>query len=166
MNNAVKMMVAGRMGEHHDEEHEPRTAHGSGLPFEKFAKLLMNGEAFIAYVKKHGYHFTPALADHVTRMMVNDDGSAHHWNTADVEAAMLKNGWKSNPLNFTWGDASYIANMSYADAYPEVIMNEMGCLRNAYKMANDADGYEGMAFARWLSDVVAKEIVIDWEAFI
>lgn len=137
-----------------------------GLPFEKFAKILMNGEQFLAYVHKHGYHFTPELSDHVTKMMTNDNGTKHRWVTSEVQAAMVQNGWKQNALNMTWGDAAYLANMAYADFYPEVIESETNCLMYAYKMANDEDGYEGIAFARWLSDVVAKEIVIDWEQFV
>lgn len=170
MNSMTKELVMQRHGmAAHDEQDADKPAcewRGHGLPFEKFAKMLMNGEQFLAYVHKHGYHFTPELADHVTKMMTNDDGSTHHWTTAEVQAAMATRGWKDNVLHFTWGDAAYLANMAYADFYPDVLESEGDCLRYAYKMANDADGYEGMAFARWQSDVVAKEVVIDWEMFV
>lgn len=156
-------MVTDRMGEHHEESHEPSTAHGNGLPFEKFAKMLMNGDAFVAYVKKNGYHFTDALADRMTLMMENADGSKHNWTTKQVKDAMAANGMKANPHNATWGDAAYAANMMYADLYPSPITNENGCIVAAYKTVCDPDGYEGMVFCRWLSDVVAKEVEVVWE---
>lgn len=152
----------------HDEQDADKPAcewKSHGLPFEKFAKILMNGEQFLAYVHKHGYHFTPELSDHVTKMMTNNDGTKHRWVTSEVQAAMVHNGWNKNSLNMTWGDAAYLANMAYADFYPDVIESETDCLRYAYQIANDDDGYEGMAFARWLSDVVAKEIEIDWGGY-
>ena len=150
---------------HEGEGHEPNTAHETGLPFEKFAKLLMNGEAFVAYVKKHGYHFSPELADHVTAMMENADGSTHHWTSKQVKEAMQAKGM-TLAHNYTWGDAAYQANMGYADYYPDPVVSEQGCLKYAAKTIHDPDGYDGMIFCRWLSDVVAKEVEIDWEAFV
>lgn len=78
-----------------------------------------------------------------------------------MEAAGMTN----NPLGMTWGDAAYLANWYYSDEYPDVLTNETAVIRRTYKAAQDPDGYEGMTFARWLSDVVANEWVIDWTDF-
>lgn len=136
------------------------------IRWEKFARQLMNADDFLAYIEKNGYHFTSQLADHVTKnYMKNADGSGHNWTSAQVKGAMEASGMTSNPLNMTWGDAAYLANWYYSDEYPDVLPNETAVIRRAYRAAQDPDGYEGMTFARWLSDVVANEWSIDWIAF-
>ena len=47
----------------------------------------------------------------------------------------------------------------------ETVEDEASCLRAAYKVANDPDGYEGMIFCRWTADAIGKAISINWEKF-
>ena len=160
------MLTGHGAGKIHSEAEPQRTGTvRNGLPFEKFAKVLMNGEAFVAYVKRNGYHFTPELADEVTARMINADGSKHHWTTKQVRETMEAKGMAENPHHATWGDAAVAANMAYADFYPSPIATELGCIQYAYKLVCDPDGYEGQIFARWLSDVVATEMEVEWEAY-
>ncbi|CAJ0592261.1 unnamed protein product [Cylicocyclus nassatus] len=63
----------------------------------------------------------------------------------------------------TWGDAAFLANWYYSDEYPDYLKTETDVIKRTYKAAQDPDGYEGMTFARWLSDIIGKEIEIDWE---
>lgn len=70
------------------------------------------------------------------------------------------------PSHVTHGDAAYLANMYYADLYPDPLKDEASCLRAAYKVANDPDGYEGMIFCRWTADAIGKAISINWEKFV
>lgn len=70
------------------------------------------------------------------------------------------------PSHVTHGDAAYLANMYYADLYPDPLKDEASCLRAAYKVANDPDGYEGMIFCRWTADAIGKAIKLDWEKFV
>lgn len=70
------------------------------------------------------------------------------------------------PSHVTPGDAAYLANMYYADLYPDPLKDEASCLRAAYKVANDPDGYEGMIFCRWTADAIGKAISINWEKFV
>lgn len=71
---------------------------------------------------------------------------------------------KKHGYHFT--DAAYLANMYYADLYPDPLKDEASCLRAAYKVANDPDGYEGMIFCRWTADAIGKAIKLDWEKFV
>lgn len=70
------------------------------------------------------------------------------------------------PSHVTHRDATYLANMYYADLYPDPLKDEASCLRAAYKVANDPDGYEGMIFCRWTADAIGKAISINWEKFV
>lgn len=156
MNNAVKMMVVEASSNHSSRDNDK--------PFESFANILMNGPDFIEYTRVNGYHFTDSLADHATKMMINSDGTKHNWTSKQVKDAMISKGMKDNPHHATWGDASYVANMAYADLFPSPITSEQGCIDAAYKTACDPDGYEGMIFCRWLSDIIAREVEIDWKS--
>lgn len=134
-------------------------------PYAQATNALMSAKGYIAYVNKHGYHFTDALAEHASKMMVNANGQMHSWAAQQVKKSMENLGL-SIPDKVTTGDVTYLANMYYADLYPDPLKDEASCLRAAYKIANDPDGYEGMIFCRWTSDVIGKAIKLDWEKFV
>ena len=135
------------------------------LPYEQAMNALMSAKGYARYVKKHGYHFTDALSEHVCRMMVNGNGQPHFWTAAQVKKAMDAAGMQV-PKNVTTGDVAYLANMYYADLYPEALKDEASCLKAAYKTAEDIDGYDGMVFCRWTADAIGKAIKIDWNKFV
>ena len=154
-----------RKSEHYEDEPHK---HDYKLPYETEANALMSDE-FEEYVEKHGYHFTDALAEHVSKMMKNANGLEHSWTAAQVKKAMESLGLM--PLGITkteatLGDITYIANMYYADLYPDPFKDEASCLRAAYRIAVDPDGYKGMIFCRWTADAIGKAINIDWKKFI
>lgn len=135
------------------------------LPYAQAANALMSAKGYAEYVKKHGYHFTEALAEHVSRIMVNANGQTHSWTAGQVNKTMGSLGLIL-PDSVTLGDATYLANMYYADLYPDPLKDEASCIKAAYKTAHDVDGYDGMVFCRWTSDAIGKAIKIDWEQFI
>ena len=98
-------------------------------------------------------------------MMENANGQSHSWTAAQVKKSIESLGL-SIPSKVTNGDVTYLANMYYADLYPDPLKDEASCLRAAYKVANDPDGYEGMIFCRWTADAIGKAISINWEKFI
>lgn len=150
---------------HHGEEREVEF----DLPYEQAANALMSAKGYSEYVKKHGYHFTDALAEHVSKMMKNANGLEHSWTAAQVKKAMESLGLMplgTTKTEATLGDITYIANMYYADLYPDPFKDEASCLRAAYRIAVDPDGYKGMIFCRWTADAIGKAINIDWKKFI
>lgn len=150
---------------HHGEERELEF----DLPYEQAANALMSAKGYSEYVKKHGYHFTEALAEHVSKMMENANGEAHTWTAAQVKKAMENLGLMplgETVTHATLGDVTYQANMYYADLYPDPFKDEVSCLKGAYKVAKDKDGYKGMIFCRWTADAIGKAVSIDWEKFV
>lgn len=129
------------------------------------ADAFASVEGYSEYVAKHGYHFTDALAEHVSKMMINANGQPHSWAASQVKKSM-----EGLELDIsgkvTTGDVTYAANMAYADFYPDPLKDEIACLKYAHKIANDPDGYEGMIFCRWVADAVNKKIELDWEKFV
>lgn len=118
------------------------------------------------YISRHGYHFTDQLAQVASDMMINSNGKAHKWTSDQVEKTMKMYGLHAHG-NCTLGDLTYLANMAYADLYPTVLKDEISCLRYAVAIADDPDGYEGMPFNRWLSDLKKRkhEDRIQWDKF-
>lgn len=150
-----------------DEEH--KTGFESTTKPHSHKKHIVNAlesvEGFSKYVEKHGYHFTDELAEYASKMMVNASGQSHSWTATQVKRSMESLNL-SIPNTVTTGDVTYLANMYFADLYPDPLKDEASCLRAAYKIANDPDGYEGMIFCRWTADVMGKAIKLDWEKFV
>lgn len=152
--------------ENHGHEHEKRK-HDYILPYEDEATDFMD-EEFEEYVEKHGYHFTETLAEHISKKMVNANGATHSWNASQVKGAMESLGLYplgNNKTEATLGDLTYLANMYYADFYPDVLKDEASCLKAAYKIATDPDGYKGMVFCRWTADAIGLDVQIEWKKF-
>lgn len=126
---------------------------------------LVTSEGYDRYIDAHGYHFTHALAEYASSMMKNADGSGHTWSVRQVDNALRELGIDI-PKTSCVADMAYTANMAYADFFPYVLREEVLCLKYASAVAHDIDGYEGQAFYRWLSDVMAVNGRIDWERFI
>lgn len=149
---------------HHHEDSSGMEHHGSelhSLPYEKAANALMGASGYVSYVAKHGYHFTKKLATMVSERMKNVDGSNHHWTVDEIRAATNT---LVIPKGTTIGDVLFLANMAYADFYPKVLRTEESCIQYALAVANDPDGYEGMAFCRWTADLIGTGATIDWES--
>lgn len=135
------------------------------LPYKQAANALMSAKGYAGYVKKHGYHFTEALAEYVSKMMVNAIGQPHSWTALQVKKA-LDSMDLAIPDKITLGDMTYLANMYYADLYPEPLKDEAACLKATYRTAMDPDGYEGLVFCRWTADAIGKAININWEKYV
>ena len=131
------------------------------LPNAAFANELMEKPEFLNYIAHHGNHFTDKLADWATKQMENGDGSSHNWTSTQVAKALEPHRAKM-PAFITDGDLAFAANMCYADFFPSIAKTEEDCLKYAMKTAMDPDGYDGMIFSRWLSDVIGKEIEVKW----
>lgn len=148
----------------HNEDHEKGSVHHDKAENQAWS-ILLNAPGFLKYIDQHGWHFTNELAEFASNLMVNADGHKHTWTVKYLIKDFLDQGYKL-PKDQTWGDITYLANMAYADFYPELCKTDKDCLKYAYLVATDVDGYEGMAFYRWISDVIGNKLVIDWDKFI
>lgn len=136
------------------------------LPNEETADLIMNATAFGEYITKHGYHFTNQLADCASKMLVNANRRDHRWTSEQVRQNLAMQGI-TDLGDCTIGDITFLANMAYADFYPEVLQSESACIKYAIAVSKDPDGYDGIAFSRWIADLIGKRITtIEWEKYI
>lgn len=136
------------------------------LPNEKVANLIMNASSFGEYIQRHGYHFTPELADCATKMLKNADRREHRWTSDQIRQQLTMHGL-NDWGRCTLGDLTFLANMAYADFYPEVLPSEHACIKYAIAVAKDPDGYDGVAFSRWIADLIGNKVTtIDWELYV
>lgn len=153
---------------HYPENSNDNSLH-IDLPHDKAAKLVMTAKGYTDYISKHGYHFTNELAELASSAMKNSDGTTHRWSAKQVSDAIKAYGISLTNINScTPGDMCYLANMAYADGlYEGLPDSDKWCLKYAAKIADDIDGYEGMPFMRWLSDIIGKEAIdIDWTMYV
>lgn len=149
-------------------ENDEEGKYENELPHDDAADAIIESEAFKAYVEKHGYHFTDKLAAFAISGMTNADGSSHKWSVKQVMAVITSNFASfDNKNKCTNGDLAYTANMAYADFFPDVVKSKADCVKYATKVASDPDGYEGIVFMRWLTDLIGKEITsIDFNEYV
>lgn len=134
------------------------------LPLTTTANDIMEAEDFRQYVSQNGYHFTDKLADYVTKHhLINADGTTHNWTSEQVKEALAN---ETNPLHHTWGDAAYLANWIYSDLVPTPYRTESEVIEATKRQLKDKDGYEGMIFMRWLSDLIGRKQNIEWSEFL
>lgn len=63
-------------------------------------------------------------------------------------------------------DAVYVLHMVYADFFGSSITTDDAIVKYVRDYIDDPDGYDGIAFVRFLADCEAKGISIDWEDYI
>lgn len=136
------------------------------LPNERVASQIMEASSFGEYIAKHGYHFTPELADCATKMLVNSNGREHRWTSDQIRQQLLVHGI-GDTGKCTLGDITFLANMAYADFYPEVLASESACIKYAIAVSKDPDGYDGIVFSRWIADLIGRKVTsIEWENYV
>lgn len=117
------------------------------------------------YKELYGKHFTKDLCEWAVERMENRNGTTHHYNLDEVKSIWHK--YKMDDLhNANWYDVMYVMNMAYADFYGRLFTEHHECAMYAYLYISDPDGYEGIAFQRWLGDIKAKDDEVPWQRFI
>lgn len=142
--------------EEHKEENDYKEETGS-----QESNEFWEDEKYHQYIEKNGMHFSDKLAEWASKKMKNATGNDHTWSKSDVQGAYKGLGM-SLPSGSTWGDATYAANMLYADLGPD-LRNELDAVRFGNRLLSDPDGYEGMLFNRYTADIMRKNEDIPWD---
>ncbi len=96
--------------------------------------------------------------------MENADGSKHRYSKEEVKELLKRNGVTVKKASEY--DCCFVANMAYADFFPEPLRNEFDIAMYVKKYIDDPDGYDGIAFSRYLADLKRTGKYIDWEEMI
>ena len=107
-----------------------------------------------AYLSYYGYHFSPAMARWAVEHMVPRNGEKLLADR-DIDFRAAKG-----------HDLVYLANMVVADRWGSSVKDEDQLALAIKDEMDDPDGYDGMAFSRFLADCNAKGVPIVWEDMI
>lgn len=116
-----------------------------------------------AYLSYYGYHFSPAMARWAVSMM-EFRKRTDKMGKEDAEKLLA-----DREIDFRKAkahDLVYIANNVLADRWGSSVKDEDQLALAIKDELLDPDGYEGMAFTRFLADCNAKGIPIVWEDMI
>lgn len=121
-------------------------------------------EAMMNYLRYNGPHFSEKLCAFATSQMVRDGKPIKPFSKEEVENILKANGveLKNNELY----DHVFVANMGKADYLGKSIPNEKYLAMYVRDVIDDEDGYDGLPFNRWYSDMSKKGKPIDWNSYL
>lgn len=120
----------------------------------------MKPSAMINYLRYNGPHFSEKLCAFAVSNMVRDGKQIKPFSKEEVENALKANNITLN--NNALYDHVFVANMAKADYFGKSIPNEKYLAMYIKDVIDDEDGYEGLPFNRWYSDMCRKGKPIDW----
>lgn len=118
-------------------------------------------EAMINYLRYNGPHFSKKLANFAIKKMrkdgkklqpITEENMNKIFSDAKIE---IENDFLYDPL--------YVINMAKADFFGSSITTDANLAKFVKDYLDDEDGYDGIAFNRFLADCARKGIAINWE---
>lgn len=117
---------------------------------------------FTNYLKYHGPHFSKRLCKFAVSLMTKEkEEHIDPYSKNEVEELLEKHNVKISYLPAY--DHVFVANMCKADFLNDSVPDEKHLARFVKNYLDDPDGYDGMPFNRWLSDMAKQGIHINWE---
>lgn len=118
-----------------------------------------------AYLSNYGWHFSKAMCEWAVGKMKDRSGNKLTPRTKEqVEASLKTNNIQLQ--NDKGYDKVFVWNMGMSDYLGGSIINEQSLAKYVKDVLDDVDGYEGIAFSRFLADCNAKGEPIMWEDMI
>lgn len=121
-------------------------------------------QAMVNYLRYNGPHFSKALCEFAVKKMRKGNKPVQQI-TEDQLSNILKNSGIKIENDYLY-DSLYVANMCKADFYGSCITTDINLAKFVKDYLDDEDGYDGIAFNRFLADCARKGIVINWENMI
>lgn len=122
-------------------------------------------EGYREYKHRNGAHFTEGLCEFAVSRMTKKDGKPiKAMSPKEVDELLKQFGVELKHKKDY--DYVFVANMGLADYLGESVPDMEHLAKYVRDVIDDPDGYEGIAFCRWVSDCVAKRVEVPWEDFI
>lgn len=121
-------------------------------------------QGMINYLRYNGPHFSKRLADWAISKMKKNGKALQPSSKQEIDRAMqsLNLSIENNILY----DYVYVYNMAKADFFGSSLENDKQLAKYVKDYIDDEDGYDGIAFNRFLADCARKGLAIDWESMI
>ena len=118
-------------------------------------------EGYRRYVRRHGRHFSEALCNFATKLMKGENGEPKTLTKEEVDKMLEEFGIEVKGA--TEYDTVFVANMGLTDYLGSSVPDMEHLARYIRDVIDDPDGYEGIAFGRWFSDMCNKRVEVPWE---
>lgn len=125
---------------------------------------------FREYLSLYGWHFSKKMCDFAVSRMKSIDAATgkkkaiEPLSKDDVVSILTKYGVK---LDKNEGyDIVFVANMCKADYLKSSVMDEAHLAMFVKDYVDDADGYDGLPFTRFVADCIGGGVAIVWEDMI
>lgn len=126
-----------------------------------FTQYDIKPEAMVNYLRYNGPHFSKKLCEFAVSKMEKNGSKIQPITKERLQQFMQQhNVILKNDMLY---DSVYVANMCKADYLGSSITDDHHLLLFVRDTLEDPDGYDGMVFNRWYSDMCRKGIAIDWE---
>lgn len=126
-------------------------------------------EAMVNYLRYNGPHFNKKLLQFAVKKMTRRGVDGKETPIVPYSVEQVDNIIRVNGINLEYNqlyDYVFVANMCKADYLGSSITDETHLAKYIKDVIDDVDGYDGIAFNRWYSDMCRKGIVINWEEMI
>ena len=115
-----------------------------------------------AYLSNHGHHFSKRMCEWAVGKMRDMGGSKVKMRTKEqIDNALRVHGVEIE--NDHGYDSVFVFHMAISDFLGSSIQDEARVARYVKDLLDDRDGYEGIAFDRFLADCNGKGEPIPWE---
>lgn len=121
-------------------------------------------EGMINYLRYNGPHFSRKLVEFAIGKMKKGGSKLKGLDKEQVDKLLSSSGIELE--NDYLYDSVYVANMAKADFFGSSITTDMNLAKFIKDYLDDEDGYDGIAFNRFLADCARKGVVINWEQMI
>ena len=131
--------------------------------------LDLKPEGYKAYRKRHGKHFSEELCQFAVSMMTRQDEQGNDLPISPMdkeEVERILNDYNIRLRNNKEYDHVFAANMCKADYLGDSVPDLEHLARYVRNAIDDSDGYDGIVFERWVSDMVNKKVEVPWENFL
>lgn len=133
---------------------------------QKYDTLDLTPEVYREYRRRHGPHFTKRLCDFAVSLMTRKDGQGNDIPITPMEREEVDRILKDYDIrleNQAGYDHVFAANMCKADYLGDSVPDIAHLARYVKNTIDDPDGYDGMVFQRWFTDMCHKHVEVPWE---
>lgn len=113
------------------------------------------------YLSYHGWHFSKAMCEWAVSMMRDRSDTPMQMVTKDRVESALKS-YDVTIKNDKGYDKVFVYNMGMSDYLGSSVPDESYLAHYVKDVLDDKDGYDGIAFSRFIADCNGKGIPIMW----
>lgn len=118
-----------------------------------------------AYLSHYGWHFSKPMCEWAVSKMRDRNGAKVPMISKEQIDGILK-AYNIELMNDKGYDKVFVYHMGMSDYMGSSILDEQHIARYVRDVLDDRDGYDGIAFTRFIADCNAKGVPIVWEDMI